>query len=111
MNYGSIMKVITIFNQCIDVKAGIPKADAESKYGKIISKLIEVEMTGINDGIDDYVVDTFHAFVLSKKEIGYNMEGRMQRVKDEELLNLILVSPVNEFMEWKDGVNVNGKME
>ena len=44
----------------------IPNLNTNSttKYGKIISKLIKAEITGINDGFDDYVVNTFHAFHL-----------------------------------------------
>ena len=71
-NYGTITKAITAFDACIS--GMYSESDASKKYGKTISKLINAEMTGERNGIDDYIMDTFHTFVQNKKEIKIDME-------------------------------------
>lgn len=100
-NYGAIAKAITTFDACVSGNPNIPNAGSTSKYGRIISKLIEAETTGIHDGIDDYIMNTFHAFVLNKKEIHFSHHYVMKYVKDKVLLNNILVSPKESY--YKDG--------
>ena len=54
----SLISAITVFDSCISGGTSIPNCDSSKNYGKIISKLMEVQLTGINDGIDEYIVKT-----------------------------------------------------
>ena len=89
-----------MFDAFISEQPEIPKADATKKYGELISKLIDAEITRINNGIDDYVIDTFHAFVKSKKKIVIDVVSLMSQVDDKQFINNIVIDP--EIMEWTE---------
>ena len=84
-NYGNITKAITSFDACLN-RRGIPIEDDNNKFGKTIPKLIEAEITGIRNGIDDYVANTFHAVVLNETWITLDIQRIIEVVKDKELL-------------------------
>ena len=94
-------KSITVIDACISGRAGIPETDPSKEYGKILSKLISAEMTGDRNGMDQYIMNTFHAFAQNTMEIRILTEFVVENVKDKELLNNILCHP--EVSEWKYG--------
>ena len=59
-NYESVTKPITIFDACISGNTDIVIFDTSQKYGAIISRLIDAEISGATEQIDDYIIDTFH---------------------------------------------------
>ena len=100
-NYGDITKAITAFDACISGESDIPNTDATKEYGKALSKLITAELTGRNDGVDDYILKTFHALLQNKNKIEINVVKVMEYIQDKELLKCVLVTP--EISEWKYG--------
>ena len=80
---------------CISREVDIPETPTSRKYGKFVSKLVEFEINGAKQGIDHYIIDTFHLFAQTQKEIDINVESIM----DKMLLNNILVNP--ERSTWK----------
>lgn len=96
-NYESISQAITIFDRCISYSS-FTNTHPTKGHGKLISKLIAAEISGINDGIDEYVVNTFHAFAQYKTEIMINVADVMNNLEDKHLINDILCSP--EISEW-----------
>ena len=102
-NYGSIAKAISTFDACLSNNSAIPNTDRIDKYGETITNLIQVEMGEKCEGvqIDDYVSNTFHAFVLNKVKIELWISRIIRDVKNKELLNNILISLQKS--EWKHG--------
>ena len=98
-NYEDVAKSITIFDACISGEAQIPIADPTNKCGKVLSKLIDAEITVGSDGLDQYIKDTFHVFAQNKREINMMVDFVAKQVKDEELLHNVLCKP--EVSEWE----------
>ena len=110
MNYGIITKAITVFDACISDKVEIPKADATKKYVEIVSKLIHAELSGKSDGIDQYILDSFHAFVQNKEKIETYVADVMKCVDDGKMQKNILITP--EVSEWQpDSTEFVGRNE
>lgn len=88
-------------DMCLSIKS-IPKAPVIKKYGKLISKLIDCETRGINHGIAQYIIDTFHLFVTNKRgNIWISITDLVKTVEDKKLLDNILISPT--VTEWNNG--------
>lgn len=102
-NYGKITKAITAFDACVSGGAEIPNTDPKKKYGKILSRLIEIETgaTNVKEGFDDYVIKSFHTFVLNKNDLILMIGFVVQDVEDKQLLDKILISP--KISKWEDG--------
>ena len=100
-NYGSVSEAITAFDACISGQTKIRNNDASQKYGVVIAKLIEAELTGNYDGIDDYIIKTFHAFTEGRKKIEIKIPDLVDAINDKKLLNNVIVDP--EMIEFKNG--------
>ena len=100
-NYEYIAKPITVFDACISGRASIPRADPSNKYGKVITQLINAQITGKAGQIDQYILDTFNSFIKHKKKIGINFGFVVEKVKDKELINNIINIPA--VTEYKHG--------
>ena len=80
------------------MKWEIFKLNVPGKYGKIVSKLIDAKITGNNDGIDDYICDTFKTYTQNKKKIEIYIHEVLKMHKDKDFINSILVEPKES--EW-----------
>ena len=100
-NYEDITKPITVFDACISGQVDIPSADPSKKYGKVITQLINAQITGEAAQIDQYIMDTFNSFIKHKKKIDIKVEYVIKKVKDKELVNNIINK--GESTEYKHG--------
>lgn len=99
-NYEDIIKALTVFDACLSEVNNIPKAPSTKKYGKLISKLINAEITGTDHGIDEYIMQIFHAFVRNKKKICVRIRNVVQQVEDQQMINNVIINP--EMSKWNE---------
>ena len=101
-NYETFSRAITVFDACLEWgQTSIPSADPDKKYGLVLKKLIDAEISGEKDGIDEYILKSFHAFTQKKKQLNINVSEVMKSIEDEHLIKNIFFG--TEKIKWKSG--------